>query len=146
MANDLNKFQCIGRLGKDPEIKIMASGSALVNFSVALGETWKDKQSGEKQEKTEWVNIVAFGKLAEIIGKYLNKGSQVYLEGKLQTRKWTDKEGNDRWSTEIIANNMQMLGSKGERSNDGQQSGQPSQPAQGGGGFNSFDDDSVIPF
>ena len=139
MANDLNKFQCIGRLGKDPEIRYAASGAAIANFSVALGESWKDKQSGEKQEKTEWVNFVAFGKLAEIIEKYLNKGSQVYLEGKLQTRKWQDKEGNNRYTTEIVASEMQMLGSRSENQT-GQSTGQPAPQAAQGGGFDNFDD------
>lgn len=113
----LNKVQIIGHLGADPEQRYMPSGKAVVNLRVATSETWKDRESGDKKEKTEWHSIVAFDKLAEIMSEYLRKGSQVYIEGKLQTRKWQDKEGKDRYSTEIIAQQMQMLGSKpqGER-------------------------------
>ncbi len=108
----INKVILVGRLGKDPETKYMPSGDAVTSFSIATSENWKDKQSGEKREKTEWHNIVAFRRLGEICGEYLRKGSQVYIEGKLQTRKWQDKNGNDRYTTEIVANEMQMLGAR----------------------------------
>ncbi|UCB53909.1 MAG: single-stranded DNA-binding protein [Thiotrichales bacterium] len=108
----INKVILVGRLGKDPETKYMPSGDAVTSFSIATSENWKDKQSGEKREKTEWHNIVAFRRLGEICGEYLRKGSQVYIEGKLQTRKWQDKNGNDRYTTEIVANEMQMLGGR----------------------------------
>lgn len=108
----INKVILVGRLGKDPETKYMPSGDAVTSFSIATSENWKDKQTGEKREKTEWHNIVAFRRLGEICGEYLRKGSQVYIEGKLQTRKWQDKNGNDRYTTEIVANDMQMLGSR----------------------------------
>jgi single-strand DNA-binding protein len=114
----LNKAMLIGNLGKDPEMKYMPSGKAVVNFSIATSEQWKDKNSGEKQEKTEWHNIVVFDKLAEICGKYLKKGSTVYIEGKLQTRKWTDKNGVDRYTTEILAHEMKMMGGKKESSEE----------------------------
>lgn len=110
----INKVILVGRLGKDPDTKYMPSGDAVTNFSIATSETWKDKQSGEKKEKTEWHNIVAFRRLGEICAEYLRKGSQVYIEGKLQTRKWQDKNGNDRYTTEIVANEMQMLGSRSD--------------------------------
>jgi len=109
----LNKVHLIGNLGKDPELRFMPNGDAVCNFSIATTENWKDK-AGAKQEKTEWHNIVMYRKLAEISGEYLKKGSAVYLEGKLQTRKWQTKEGQDRYSTEIIADQMQMLGGKSE--------------------------------
>lgn len=108
----INKVILVGRLGKDPETKYMPSGDAVTSFSIATSENWRDKQSGEKKEKTEWHNIVAFRRLGEICGEYLRKGSQVYIEGKLQTRKWQDKNGNDRYTTEIVANEMQMLGGR----------------------------------
>ncbi len=109
MSNDLNLCQFIGRLGNDPEQKAMPNGNAVTNMSIAVGEQWKDKNTGQKQEATEWVRVVAFGKLAEIMGQYLNKGSKVYVSGKMKTRKWQDQSGNDRYSTEIIAKDMQML-------------------------------------
>jgi single-strand DNA-binding protein len=108
----VNKAIIVGTLGKDPEMRYMPSGSAVANLSIATSEQWKDKQSGETQERTEWHRVAIFGKLAEIAGEYLRKGSQVYLEGKLRTRKWQDKEGKDRYSTEIVADTMQMLGGK----------------------------------
>jgi single-strand DNA-binding protein len=111
----LNKVILIGHLGKDPESRYLNDGGAVTNFSIATTETWKDKNSGEKKEATEWHRINAFGKLAEICGKYLKKGQLVYLEGKITTRKWQDKEGNDRYSTEIRAEQMTMLGGKGEK-------------------------------
>lgn len=114
MSRGINKVILIGNLGKDPETRYMPSGSAATNFSVATSESWTDKQSGQKQERTEWHNVAIFGKLAEIAAMYLKKGSQVYIEGSLRTRKWTDKQGIERYSTETIANQMQMLGGKGE--------------------------------
>lgn len=114
MANDLNLAQFIGRLGRDPEVKYTNSGKAVCNFSIAVGESWKDKTTGEKQERTEWVNLVAFERTAEIVAEYLKKGSQVYVSGKIQTRKWQDKEGNDRYTTEVVVHQMQMLGGRGE--------------------------------
>lgn len=110
MARGVNRVILLGRLGKDPEVRYTQGGSAVTSFSIATSEVWKDKNTGEKQEKTDWHNIVAFSRLAEITGQYLKKGSQVYIEGKLQTRKWTDKNGIDRYSTEIIAHELQMLG------------------------------------
>ena|SRR5690606_16805478 len=115
--SDLNRVMLIGRLGADPERRHMPNGKAVVNIRVATSETWKDRNSGEWLERTEWHSIVAFDKLAEIIAEYLRKGSQVFIEGKLQTRKWQDKEGKDRYTTEIIAQSMKMLGGRpqGER-------------------------------
>ena len=112
MARGVNKAIIIGTLGQDPDVRYTASGGAVVNVSVATNESWKDKQTGEAQERTEWHRIVVFGKLAEICAQYLKKGSQVYFEGRIQTRKWQDQSGNDRYSTEIIANDMQMLGGR----------------------------------
>jgi single-strand DNA-binding protein len=113
MARGVNKVILVGNLGKDPETRYMPSGSAVTNLTLATSESWKDKQSGEAQERTEWHKIAMFGRLAEIAAEYLRKGSQVYIEGKLRTRKWQDKEGKDRYTTEIVADEMQMLGSKG---------------------------------
>jgi len=107
----VNKVILIGNLGRDPEVRYMPSGDAVANISIATTETWKDK-NGEKQEKTEWHRVAMFGKTAEIAGEYLKKGSQVYIEGRLETRKWTDKEGQERTTTEIRADRMQMLGSR----------------------------------
>lgn len=112
MARGINKAIIVGTLGQDPEIKYTASGSAVVNVSVATNESWKDKQTGEAQERTEWHRIVMFNKLAEIASQYLKKGSQAYFEGRIQTRKWQDQSGNDRYSTEIVASEMQMLGGR----------------------------------
>jgi single-strand DNA-binding protein len=109
----VNKWIGIGNLGKEPEIRYAASGEAICNFSIACTETWKDKATGEKKELTEWVRISFFGKLAEIAGQYLKKGSQVYIEGSIRTRKWTDKEGQERYTTEIRGDQMVMLGGKG---------------------------------
>lgn len=114
MARGINKAIIVGTLGQDPDVKYTASGSAVVNVSVATNESWKDKQTGEQVEKTEWHRIVMFNKLAEIAAQYLKKGSQVYFEGKIQTRKWQDQSGNDRYSTEIVANDMQMLGGRAQ--------------------------------
>jgi len=113
MARGVNKVIIVGNLGKDPETRYMPSGSAVTNLRIATTEAWKDKQSGENQERTEWHAVAMFGRLAEIAAEYLRKGSQVYIEGKLRTRKWQDKEGKDRYTTEIVADEMQMLGSKG---------------------------------
>jgi single-strand DNA-binding protein len=113
MARGINKVILVGNLGKDPETRYMPSGSAVTNLTLATSESWKDKQSGEQQERTEWHKVAMFGRLAEIAAEYLRKGSQVYIEGKLRTRKWQDKEGKDRWTTEIVADEMQMLGGKG---------------------------------
>src|SRR5262245_6647722 len=114
MARGINKVILIGNLGKDPEIRYTATGSAIANITIATSESWKDKQTGENVERTEWHRVVFYQRLAEIVGEYLRKGSKIYLEGRLQTRKWQDKtSGQDRYTTEIIADNMQMLDSKG---------------------------------
>ncbi len=112
MARGINKVILVGNLGKDPETRYMPNGKAVTNFSIATSESWKDKQTGEQREQTEWHNIVMYDRLAEIAAEYLKKGSQVYVEGKLRTRKWQDKEGRDRYTTEINANEMQMLGGR----------------------------------
>nr|UVM86124.1 MAG: single-strand binding protein family protein [Bacteriophage sp.] len=123
MARGVNKVIIVGTLGNDPEVKYSASGSAIANLSVATSEQWKDKQTGEKKEQTEWHRVVIFGKLAEVAGEYLRKGSQVYIEGQLRTRKWSDSNGVDRYTTEIVIPQMggvmQMLG--GKRDDAGQQ-------------------------
>ena len=121
MAKGVNKVILIGHLGQDPEVKYSQSGSAIANISIATTESWTDKQSGQKQERTEWHRVVFFNRLGEIVGEYLHKGSQVYIEGSLRTRKWQGQDGQDRYTTEIVASEMQMLDSKGS----GQQ-----QPAQ----------------
>jgi single-strand DNA-binding protein len=154
----VNKVILIGNLGRDPETRYMPEGGAITNISIATTETWKDK-NGDKQEKTEWHRVAFFGKLAEIAGEYLKKGSQVYVEGRLQTRKWQDKDGQDKYTTEIVANAMQMLGSRqgmgggapdaGERESSGGGSSQrpaaAGKPAaKTGGKFDDFEDD--IPF
>ncbi len=113
MARGINKVILIGNLGQDPETKAMPSGTTVCNLRVATSESWKDKQTGEMKEQTEWHTVAMFGRLAEIAGEYLRKGSQVYIEGRLRTRKWQDKNGNDRYTTEIVANDMQMLGGRG---------------------------------
>jgi len=151
----VNKVILIGNLGRDPETRYMPEGGAITNISIATTEKWKDK-NGEMQEKTEWHRVAFFGKLAEIAGEYLKKGSQVYVEGRLQTRKWQDKDGQDKYSTEIVANVMQMLGSRqgmgggdrgdmgGERPQGGGAKPATSKPAGKGGKFDDFEDD--IPF
>lgn len=171
MARGINKVILIGNLGADPETRAMPSGMTVANIRVATSENWKDKQSGENKERTEWHNVAMFGRLGEIAGEYLKKGSKVYIEGSLRTRKWQDKSGNDRYTTEIIANEMQMLDSRGggmgggggdsgggggagrgrQQSNapdDYDQGGPPSGGGGGGGGSDKgggeFDDD--IPF
>ncbi len=112
MARGINKVILVGNLGADPESRAMPSGSSVTNIRVATSESWKDKNTGDQQERTEWHNVAFFGRLAEIAAEYLRKGSQVYIEGKLRTRKWQDRDGNDRWTTEVIANEMQMLGNR----------------------------------
>jgi len=113
MARGINKVILVGNLGRDPETRYMPSGAAVTNLRIATSETWKDKNTGEQQERTEWHSVAMFGRLAEIAAEYLRKGSQVYIEGKLRTRKWQDKtDGKDRYTTEIIADEMQMLGGK----------------------------------
>ena len=112
-SRGVNKVILVGNLGKDPETRYMPSGGAVTNITVATSETWKDKQSGEQQERTEWHRVVFFNRLAEIAGEYLKKGSKVYIEGSLRTRKWQGQDGQDRYTTEIVANEMQMLDSRG---------------------------------
>ena len=154
----VNKVILIGNLGRDPETRYMPNGEAVANITVATTDTWKDKASGEKQEKTEWHRVTFYRRLAEIVGEYLKKGSQVYIEGRLETRKWQDKEGKDRYTTEIIADRMQMLGSRsGQGDPSGRErSGEAREPAQAQAGegksaakkpasqFSDMDDD--IPF
>ncbi len=156
MARGVNKAILVGNLGRDPEIRYSPSGAAVANVNIATTDSWKDKNTGEQQERTEWHRVVFFGRLAEVVGEYLKKGSQVYVEGRIQTRKWQDKEGNDRYTTEIVANEMQMLGGRGGGSGGGGGSSEDfNQDAgyQGGGSSSSssssgpsedFDDD--IPF
>ena len=137
MASDLNKCLFIGRLGQDPEVKYTGNGKAVANISIATSESWNDKKSGEKKKRTEWVRVVFFNRLAEIVGEYLRKGSHVYVEGRLQTRKWQDQNGQDRYTTEIVASDLQMLGGRGDAAGVGgnvggsQQGfgGQPSSPS-----------------
>lgn len=117
MPRGINKVILVGNLGRDPEVRYTASGGAITNITVATSDTWRDKESGETKERTEWHRVVFFGRLAEIAGEYLKKGSQVYLEGRLQTRKWQDQSGQDRYTTEIVAGEMQMLGGE-SRSHD----------------------------
>ena len=112
MARGVNKVILVGTLGNDPEVKYMPTGGAVTNISLATNESWMDKNTNQKQERTEWHRVVAFRRLAEIMGEYLRKGSQVYIEGKLQTRKWQDQSGQDRYTTEIVASDMQMLGGR----------------------------------
>ena len=140
----VNKVILIGRLGNNPEMRYMPTGEAVANLSIATSETWTDKTTGAKREKTEWNRVVAFRKLAEIIGQYCKKGDQIYIEGKLQTRKWTDKNGQDHYTTEIIADQMQMLGGK-DNGNRGQ-SGKPgcSPDPQPNPATQAFDD--YVPF
>lgn len=151
MARGVNKVILVGNLGRDPEVRYSPSGAAIANVTIATSEGWKDKQTGEMQERTEWHRVVFFSRLAEIAGEYLRKGSQIYIEGRLQTRKWQDKEGQDRYTTEVVANEMQMLG--GRSAGSGQASDTSSQfnqskpePASkpAANDFDDFDDD--IPF
>ena len=150
----VNKVIIVGNLGKDPEVRYTPNGDSVTNVTIATTDTWKDKGTGEKKEATEWHRVVFFGKLAEIAGQYLKKGRQVYVEGALRTRKWTDKEGHERYTTEIVANEMKMLGSREgmsdsppRESGGGGGSGAGSRPAaaaQPASSFNDFEDD--IPF
>ena len=160
MARGINKVILVGNLGKDPEGKFMPNGNAVTNITIATSETWKDKQSGQQQERTEWHRVVFFNRLAEIAGEYLKKGSKVYLEGSLRTRKWQAQDGQDRYTTEIVANEMQMLDSRGgssEYSNPDSEINEPPRQSKASSsavskeatpsvdsGSNSFDDD--IPF
>lgn len=160
MARGINKVILIGNLGNDPETRYLPSGGAVTNITIATSESWKDKQTGEAQERTEWHKVVFFNQLAEIAGKYLKKGSKVYIEGSLRTRKWQDQNGQDRWTTEIVAGEMQMLDSRaGGGSGDNhtgdysqqapsaparQQPQQQAAPAMAAPSFETFDDD--IPF
>ena len=146
MARGINKVIIVGNLGGDPETRYMPSGSAVTNLTVATNESWKDKQTGEQKDRTEWHKVAMFNRLAEVAAEYLRKGSQVYIEGKLRTRKWQDKNGQDRWTTEIIADEMQMLGGRGgggsapmSSPSESGSSSAPPQPAP-----DDFDDD--IPF
>ena len=129
-SRGINKVIIVGNLGQDPEVRFMPNGGAVANFTVATSETWKDKQTGEQKEKTEWHRIVMYQRLAEIAGEYLKKGSKVYLEGRLQTRKWQNQQGADQYTTEIIVNDMQMLDSRGQSGM--QQGGFQGQSQQGG--------------
>jgi single-strand DNA-binding protein len=153
----VNKVIIVGNLGRDPEVRYTPNGDSITNVTIATTDTWKDKATGEKKEATEWHRVVFFGKLAEIAGQYLKKGRQVYVEGALRTRKWTDKEGQERYTTEIVANEMKMLGSReGMSDAPPRESGGGAQAAGGGGNrpaaaaqpagsnFNDFEDD--IPF
>ena len=153
----LNKVMLIGNLGADPEVRYLPSGDAVTNIRIATTESWKDKASGEKKEETEWHRVSFFGKLAEIAGEYLKKGSAVYIEGRIKTRKWQDKEGQDRYSTEVVADRMQMLGSRGgmgapgssQAPSGGDEERSSSAPAtksaaKTGAKFDDFEDD--IPF
>ena len=152
MARGINKVILIGNLGSDPEVKYMPSGEAVATLSLATSESWKDKNTGEQVEKTEWHRVVMFRRLAEIAGEYLKKGSKVYIEGRLQTRKWKAQDGQDRYTTEIVANEMQMLDSRGggagnfnqEAPSSSSSNAQPQSTAAAGGGYEDFDDD--IPF
>ena len=153
MARGVNKVILIGNLGQDPETRYMPNGIAVTNISIATAETWKDKQTGQPQERTEWHRVVFFNKLAEIAGEYLKKGSKAYVEGFLRTRKWQDQSGQDRYTTEIVGTTMQMLDSRGGDGGDHRSSDSGSSPAQhrhhasappDQSGFDDFDDD--IPF
>lgn len=144
MARGINKVILVGNLGADPDTRYMPSGKAVTNIRIATSETWKDRQTGDQQERTEWHSVVLYDKLGEIAAEYLRKGSQVYIEGSLRTRKWQDKDGNDRYSTEIVARDMQMLGGKpqGER----QQGERPQREASAEAVPAADFDDSDIPF
>jgi single-strand DNA-binding protein len=161
-SRGINKVILIGNLGNDPEVRYSQAGAAITNISVATSETWKDKQTGQPQERTEWHRVVFFNRLAEIAGEYLRKGSKVFIEGSLRTRKWQDKEGQDRYTTEVVASEMQMLDSRGQGGGQGggfqsqeeyprsaPQSGAAAAapaaaPAAPAGDYDNFDDD--IPF
>jgi single-strand DNA-binding protein len=153
MARGINKVILVGNLGQDPQTRAMPSGKTVVNLRIATTDQWRDKQTGENKENTEWHTVVMFDRLAEIAAEYLRKGSQVYVEGRLRTRKWQDKEGNDRYSTEVVANEMQMLGGRGGGGGGGggyerEPASRPAPASSGGGAAggssDEFDDD--IPF
>jgi len=131
MARGVNKVILVGNVGSDPEVRYLPNGNPVANLSIATSETWKDKQTGERQERTEWHRVVYFNRLAEIVSEYVKKGAKVYTEGALRTRKWQDQNGNDRYTTEIVASELQMLDSRGgDYAGGGQYQGQRSQPAQ----------------
>lgn len=143
MSNDLNLCQFIGRLGRDPEVRAMPNGTPTASISIACGRQWKDKQTGERKDATEWVSVTFHGGLADIVSRYLVKGSRIYVSGRMNTRKWKDKEGNDRYTTEIVASEMQMLDSK----DDGQQAQRQPQARVTQAPPQPFDDfDQEIPF
>lgn len=155
MAKGINKVILVGNVGKDPEIKAMQNGGTVANLAIATSESWKDKNTGQKQERTEWHNCVAFGKSAEIIAEYVRKGSKLYAEGSLRTRKWQDKEGNDRYSTEIMLSDFQMLDSRSEQQPAQQQNNFYQQPKQQNVSrnvpqntqvFDDFEQDFELPF
>ena len=157
MARGVNKVILVGNLGADPETRAMPSGMTVANLRIATSESWRDKQSGEQQERTEWHRVALFGRLAEVAGEYLRKGSQVYIEGSLRTRKWQDKQGNERYSTEIVGNELQMLGGRGGAAGGGgsaaasgtaSSGSTPSyaEESAGGGGSRSEEFDDDIPF
>ncbi len=140
----VNKAIIVGNLGNDPEIRYSANGNAIASISVATSDRWKDKNTGEQQERTEWHRVKLFGRLAELAGEYLKKGSQVYIEGRIQTSKYQDKDGNDRWSTEIVAREMTFLGGRGGGGGDSQDAPSASPPQRDSAPSGDFDDD--IPF
>ena len=156
MARGINKVILVGNCGQDPETRFSAAGAAITNVSIATSESWKDKQTGQQQERTEWHRVVFFNRLGEIAGEYLKKGSKIYVEGSLRTRKWQDKEGQDRYTTEIVGNEMQMLDSRGsspssefsgssEQIKNNEFSNQSSSESSSGSqSLDAFDDD--IPF
>ena len=145
MARGVNRVILVGHLGQDPEVRYMPNGNAVANFSVATSESWKDKQTGETRDRTEWHRVVVFGKLAEIAGEYIKKGTQVYLEGQLQTQKWQDQSGQDRYTTEVVLNpiggTLQILGGR-DSDNTSQQQAQQSKP-QTSAQQNEFIDDEI---
>ena len=134
MARGINKVILVGNLGQDPETRYMPSGGAVTNITVATNESWKDKQTGEQKDRTEWHKVAMFNRLAEVAAEYLRKGSQVYIEGKIRTRKWQDKEGKDRYTTEVIADEMQMLGGRGGSGGGGNYGSGGAGGGAGGGG------------
>jgi single-strand DNA-binding protein len=149
MARGVNKVILIGNLGQDPETKYMPSGSAVSNLRIATTESFKDRETGQQQERTEWHSVAMFGRLAEVAGEYLRKGSQVYIEGRLRTRKWQDKQGQDRYTTEIIADQMQMLGGRGGGMSQGAEGGADERPpaaAKGRAAQPAAELDDDIPF
>ena len=148
MARGINKVILVGNLGADPEVRYMPSGGAVTNIRVATTDSWRDKESGEQQERTEWHSVALFGRLGEIAGEYLRKGRQVYIEGRIRTRKWQDRDGNDRYTTEIIANEMQMLGGRGDTGGASARPAQAAAPAAAAaaGTTDSGDFDDDIPF